>query len=193
MDNIWIIIWCIRYKYIYIEMELSGDRPDRPVEEFLTFFFGESFVPRRAKRRMKRSELNFCSCVSGLIQRSCETYHPSNPRLSLKLFGATSRWSWLADLWKKLWHLWHCLLLTICIVCQSAHGFDGSGSHFRLHGPTDCDAETESAALLRRRKDACETSRAWLLLAAQRMEMHILQAPGHSSWNTYINKLENIL
>ncbi|CAL1159186.1 unnamed protein product [Cladocopium goreaui] len=49
-------------------------------------------------------------------------------------------------------------------------------SHFRLHGPTDCDAETESAALLRRRKDACETSRAWLLLAAQRMEMHILQA-----------------
>eukprot|EP00435_Cladocopium_sp_Y103_P045381 s1159_g13.t1 len=51
-----------------------------------------------------------------------------------------------------------------------------SRSHFRLHGPTDCDAETESAALLRRRKDACETSRAWLLLAAQRMEMHILQA-----------------
>eukprot|EP00913_Durusdinium_trenchii_P021831 g20513.t1 len=49
-------------------------------------------------------------------------------------------------------------------------------SHFRLDGPSDCDAETESAALLRRRKDACETSRAWLLLAAQKMEMHILQA-----------------
>lgn len=55
--------------------------------------------------------------------------------------------------------------------------FDGMfrGSHFRLHGPTDCDAETESAALLRRRHDACETSRAWLLLAAQRMEICILQ------------------
>eukprot|EP00438_Fugacium_kawagutii_P033397 Skav210066 [mRNA] locus=scaffold485:126447:137581:+ [translate_table: standard] len=49
-------------------------------------------------------------------------------------------------------------------------------SHFRLHGPADCDAETESAALLRRRRDACETSRAWLLMAARRMEMHILQA-----------------
>ena len=187
--------------------------------EFLTCF-GESFVPRRAKRRMKRSELNFCSCVSGLVQRSCETYHRSNPRLSLKLFGATSRWSWLVTCGKNCVscsqfaelsqspdvyiRASHCTDATasvqriitnhdtsgcfISIVCQSAHGlsrFDhGSGSHFRLHGPTDCDAETESAALLRRRKDACETSRAWLLLAAQRMEMHILQAPGHSSWNT---------
>jgi hypothetical protein len=90
-DNIHIYIYII-YIFIsfdirYIQMELGTD-----LTEFLTCF-GESFVPRRAKRRMKRSELNFCSCVSGLVQRSCETYHRSNPRLSLKLFGATSRWS----------------------------------------------------------------------------------------------------